>query len=327
MWKPLSVKRLKILIIFIIFFTASCEKKRAYSLLTIDFPILKLDFDYRPESIEYSHEMDLLNAMYSKIFHYDDSGFIKTNTLKNFYWEKGIFTLSFKENLKTSKGVTWGAEDAFLSIKRLLILDKNTHGKLKSFLCPKENLLTLADNCSGLSRLDNKILFKIKKGQMKILIELMTTGEMSIIPKGLINKQTLKISDYSETTGHYYLEKINRNEKSATLKINKFHPSKQKGEKAIKLIGHYDYSSRPEEDLSKTDTQVCPTFSFVDHGTAYKHGKEKGYTIHASLPISLHYIRFSPKSNIPRSRRFSIYKKIKETAAYIFEQSLFDSIN
>jgi len=187
-----------------------------------------------PARIQFATDARLVDALYGNLIKYNDAGSIVGDLASLFFWEDGYLKISITKDAKNSHGELITLEDVVFSLKRLIVLDINTHGKLKEYIC--ENKITsIDDECSGLFIKQDFVYLKPKKDEYKnLLLHLLTNLDYKIISKASVNLKNLKIVDYSKTTGAYFL-KNDYNGTSLTLQKNTFYFNQEKRPKLLVL--------------------------------------------------------------------------------------------
>jgi|GEM_PF-1165391 len=222
-------------IIFSIIFTAiilifstqrkgKSNMKTSETTLKVAFPYNKSAVHYEPTKIHLAPEYVFLENVYSTLFEIDPkTAKPKPGVASGFSWKNGRLEITLRENFKSSKGELVGAEDVAKSLKRVLVLASNTHGNFKDLLCSNEELKNIEDSCSGI-KIVNSITIELipEGGENDFLIPMLSAIDFAIIPQNAIDSSTLKISDYSNTTGPYYVSKDN-SEGNIELSTNKAH--------------------------------------------------------------------------------------------------------
>lgn len=183
---------------------------------------LKLE-KHDPADIQFAAPAVLLMNLYSSLIVFNKNSEIDFGLVQAFNWvSESEIEFKFNTNLRSSKNDFITAEDAYLSFKRLMVKQSNTHGDLQNFLCPGIKLNSMSDNCPGLRYEQNSLFLKATDPKLaKFILPLLASCDFGIIPKKAIdwNSRDLKIIDYSNTSGPFFVESTN--EKSEhVLKAN-----------------------------------------------------------------------------------------------------------
>jgi len=174
-----------------------------------------------PASIKNLSQAFVVRNLYAPILDYDENAQIVSGIAENFRWIDNKLIISFGRKSITKSGYVVGAEDALISIKRLIILGKNTHGSIAEFVCDKKPLKSIYSDCEGLSVIDNQLVIEVKKeSQKEQLMTLLSSVDYRIIPKIALDLNSLKIVNFTETSGPFRFESTQGN--STILRSNDF---------------------------------------------------------------------------------------------------------
>jgi hypothetical protein len=175
---------------------------------------------------------------------------------EKFQWneETDEFYLHIRKDLKTVDGKVITAYDAEFSLKRLLVIASNTHGNFKDLICPNSEIRDIESVCDGLEVKDEFTLV-LKPGKKKaFLANIMTAIDFAVIPISSVDPNTLKITDYRNTSGPYYVDSSNADGR-VTLKANP---------------NHYHYSRDLAQEIEIVPSGIDGHPSSID---LYKEGK------------------------------------------------------
>lgn len=200
--------------------------------LKMSHPISELD----TLQVRTLDQATLLRNLYSPIVDYNKSGQIVSALADDFYWNANKLVFNFGTKSKTIFGNYIGAEDAAISLKRLVIDGKNTHGDIAKILCPDGKINNLNDECDGIRVIGNQLELTPSSSKYNTaLIELLASIDFRVIPKSAVDPSTLKIINFKDTSGPYYLDDYDKN--GLTLKANPnnylYHPQIPKLVKVI----------------------------------------------------------------------------------------------
>lgn len=135
--------------------------------------------------------------IYARLISYED-GILKPWLANSFVVDGNKITLIMAE-AKTSSGRLINARDVKVSLERLLKLDTNTHAKLQRFLDFNDPTGPLIEVSSSV------VEIKLRKSKyVKTFLRILSSSEYGIVPFSALNAD-LKIVDYKETTGAFYL--------------------------------------------------------------------------------------------------------------------------
>lgn len=199
---------------------------------TIDEVRVGYYFDYMsindidPAEIKTFEPAQILNNIYSRLIEYDGQGNLQAGLASKFYFEGDFLILEFNKKAKTNSGHFIEAEDAAISIKRLLKLKSGTHSNIEFILDLKQTDKDIYQNWDEIFAKDQKLFIQVKKlSHRPYLISSLATGDLAIIPKSAIDTKTLKIITHKETSGPYYIEEVktDKNLEEWVLKTNPWH--------------------------------------------------------------------------------------------------------
>ena len=192
------------------------------SVLYVAFPSKKPMGFYEPTRIHFADEYTLLESIYSPLVELDNKGAPVSSIAREHYWRGDELHFVIREGLTTIDGYHITVDDVIVSLKRLLILSENTHGDFKSLICPDRELKSIEDDCPGISKEGKHLLVLRPKARMDFLVPMLASIDFAIIPKMSLDPRSLKITDYRNTSGPYYVEK-DEGGGNMTLKPNKTH--------------------------------------------------------------------------------------------------------
>ncbi len=194
--------------------------------LRVAFPSDKPVTDYEPTEIHWDYQYILLENLFSPLVEFGKHGALHGGIAEHADWVGDELRLTIRNGLKTENGTPITAADVVFSLKRLLVLSGNTHGNFKDLVCPGIKLKSVEDNCPDLTSDGNVVIIKTKKRE-QFLLPMLAAIDFAIIPKSSVDPKTLKIINYKETSGPYYVAKDDGNG-HIELKLNPFsyHASK-----------------------------------------------------------------------------------------------------
>lgn len=191
--------------------------------LRVAFPYDKEISFYEPTKIHLAPEYIFLENIYSPLIELNPKdGFPFGGVAESFDWKEDELHLYLRKDLKTVDGHAITAYDAEFSLKRLLVMATNTHGNFKSVICPNDELKSIEDHCDGIVALDEYHLLLKVKGKKQFLAKMIATIDFAIIPKRSVDPKTLKIVDYRNTSGPFYVDKSD-DKGNITIKPNPYH--------------------------------------------------------------------------------------------------------
>ena len=263
--------------------------------LRVAFPSNSNIEKYEPTQIHFAYQYIFLESIYSPLIELsNDTGSPVASIAREYYWKGSELHMVIRDDLKTVDGYNIGIDDVVTSLKRLLILSRNTHGDFKSLLCPDVELTNLEQNCPSMVADGNTLILKLV-AHRDFLIPMLASIDFAIIPRTSIDPQSLKIVDYRNTSGPYYVAKDN-GKGHITLKAN---PQ------------HFHFNNRMAPEITLVPTKGMSREQVVEH---YNKGEYDHITTIEGIPIEA-FKRIERKEN-----RFheSIY--IQTEIAYITEQ-------
>ena len=286
-----------------------------FSTLKVAFPSSQKIEKYEPTQISLDYEYILLENIYSPLVEINRDGFIESGVAEKYEWVGDELKLTIRKSLSTLSGKRITPDDVLFSLKRLLILSGNTHGNFKDIVCPSFQLKSLNEPCEGI-RADEDAVYLKAKGGKSFLLQMISSIDFAIIPKHSVDLDTLKIKDYSETSGVYAFDKQDADGK-IYLKINKH---------------HYYYSDKIAQEIVFVPTDInvkgdglrMLKMGIVDHVTTidqsradetveFANQNKDKFNSHFTQKIRTSYALFSErglKEFSPEERRY-IGEKIK----------------
>lgn len=266
-------------------------------------------------SINWSEQYNILQALYTPLIQKASDGKIVGGVSNKFYWDGDKVTFEFNSNFKSSQGDALGAEDAYLSLKRQMVLGSSTHVSLDNFLCPNTKINSLDDKCDGLQLEGNKLILTPVKRLKKFLFETLTSVDFSVIPKNNINKENLKLLGHYNTSGAYFVKQSD----SSGRVVLQHNPNSCNYSNLIAKEIELIPSIAPNDDVFKRfldgEIDVIPPFMWPDSFNRLNEFLEKNdVNVHQSMNILLHYLKFTDKGQkeLSSKRRHSIGLKMKQ---------------
>ena len=268
--------------------------------ISIDLTTTVID----PADINNINKAIISDNLYARLIA-DEDGQLVSWLADSFRIDENKIILNLGEHY-TSSGNLITSEDVALSLKRLIILNTNTHAKLEKFLNIKnETTLNKLDKVIQSVSKNQLVIHTQSKNTANLLLKILSSGEYGIIPKSAIDNKTLKITNNSETTGAFYLNK----KASVILKKNKnFINSNQSNYSDEIEIINVPTSSKALDYFLEDKIDILPTSVNLDLVNAEK---LKQYNIFYTDKFKLFLIAFGP----------SIYKKTSVLERhYLIEQ-------
>ncbi|NRA69271.1 MAG: hypothetical protein HRU19_32675 [Pseudobacteriovorax sp.] len=186
--------------------------------------------------------------IYSPLIYIDDyTGKLRSRLTKRFYWNGNDLIFDIKPNIKTRTGEVIDADTVIKSFKRSFIVAPENATPLVQELCPG-GLKSINDPCKNIRIKNNSVIFAFER-KTPLIITRFASDKFSIIPKKAYDSKTLKITDFANTTGHFYINSSTKNGDRYILKRN-FHLPYKKG--TAKTIEVLSYNSSLEYEKQKT---------------------------------------------------------------------------
>ncbi|WP_409477373.1 hypothetical protein [Pseudobdellovibrio sp. HCB154] len=246
-----------------------------------------------PAQVQSANQALLVTNLFSKLVEYDKFGQLQAGISTKFYWEGHSLVLEFGNKVKTQSGHFIDAQDAAVSIRRLIKLDSNIHVNLKLLLCDIKTVKDVFTNCDGVKVQDKKLILTPKNLKFKhFLLKALTASDFAIVPEQQIDKTTLDILSLRETSGAYYLE--SRDDKQWVLKANAHYRINETTPKEVILVNLAPNDIWNAFVENKID--VVTTISPVDADVLQQIKSVPDVAIAETMDLKLYFIKFSPKA-------------------------------
>lgn len=293
--------------------------------LRVAFPYSQTVDHYEPTAIHFAPEYIFLENIYSPLIEVsNENGNPVSGVAEKFHWDETTneFYLHIRKGLKTIDGKKITAYDAEFSLKRLLLIASNTHGNFKDIICPKSELKNIESDCDGIEVKDEYTLV-LKPGEKKaFLANIITAIDFAVIPISSVDPKTLKIVDYRNTSGVYYVDSFSSDGR-VTLRINPSHYHyENKLPQVIELIpsgvdGHPSATDLYRE--GKVDH--ITTIDKLGPGNIINFSKEvRDASLHTTMDIRTFAIFFTERGlkELSQEERLAYGKAIKESLTPYF---------
>ena len=238
-------------------------------------------------------------------------GAIVPGVAEAYRWKGEELHLTIRRNLKTVTGVPITAADAEFSLKRLLTMPGNTHGNFRELLCGHGELKSVSDQCEGIRVEGDELVLKTTAAGKTFLLPMLVTLDFAVIPRGSVDSKTLKIVDFKNTSGPYYVAK-----------------DSEKGELELKVNpNHYHYSPSMPQEIHFVPSPSNSLEAFKDGRVDYistvdaaradeviefsrSHSEA---TLHTTMNIRSFILTFTRRGQreIPPEQRFALGQKIR----------------
>ena len=179
---------------------------KGQDVLRVAFPATK-GFEFDPARILLDTQYMLLENLYSPLVDTDAKGGVVPGLANRITWDGSKVRLRLRSDVRTASGKAITVDDAFFSLKRLMVLAGNTHGNFKEIVCPHAKMKSIADDCEGLRTDGDEIV--IEAGKRKdFLLPMLTAVDFAVIPRRAVDPVSLKIADYGETSGPFFVREL-----------------------------------------------------------------------------------------------------------------------
>lgn len=293
-------------------------------LLKVAFPSKQPLEKYEPTNISLDFEYILLENIYSPLVEVTPSGAIESGVAEKTDWVGDELKLTIRSNLKTINGTPIKPEDVIFSLKRLLVLSGNTHGNFKDIVCPGIDLTSTEQDCVGL-RIEGQDLYIKAIGGKSFVLTMLSTIDFAVIPKSSVDPKTLKIIDYTQTSGVYSVEKQDSMGK-IYLKMNPYH-YRASGDIAHEIVLVPTDSNDPESSFKllkdgHVDHLTTVDQSRIDHVIKFADDNKDVFNSHITQNIRTSFLLFTSKGEKELSlvEREYIGQKVKEAFGEVYKK-------
>lgn len=286
--------------------TRETKNMNVTATLPVKLDITKLD----PANISFADEYTVLEHIYSPLVEVNKKGELIPGLAEKFEWHGNEAHFTLRTNFILPNGRPLDSEDVILSLKRLLVLDKNVHGKISSLLCLDKKMTKIEDDCTSISKIENKVILKLKH-KVPFLFKILASIDYAILPREVIDLKTLKIKDFKNSTGPYTLK--SSNDGTIELSINKHHY--HYSPKAPQEIKYIVPSKSSIELLRSGKLDIITTDDSTSTSAELINASEDGlFNLHQTFKIKTSLLTFTRKGkeSILPERRFIIGKIIRD---------------
>ncbi len=283
--------------------------------IKMPFPEKNGPCDYDPAKIHLSQEYNLLVNIYSPLLEYSVDGKLVSAVAEKFEWVGTDAHFTIRPDLRTIDGISITAADVEASFKRLFVLSSNMHGDLKDLVCQGNDLKRLSDPCPGMSvnPEQNKLILHFSERKI-FLFQMLTSIDFSIIPLKSFDGATLKIVDYHNTSGPYYV-KADHGNGNIELAANPwhFHYSEKMPQEVVLVPVNPQNSDNTLKLFDEGKINHIGTFRFPSDKLLTYAAHKKDVAVHSTYPNRLFWLSFTKKGrrNFSVQERFAIGKVIK----------------
>ena len=282
--------------------------------LRVAFPHSNPAKSHDPTEIKFSDEYFFLESIYSPLVELsNEQGAPISSIAREFYWKGNELHFVIRDDLRTIDGYKIGVDDVVTSLKRLLILSRNTHGDFKNLVCPDIQLQTIKEDCPRLKKQGNVLILDLVE-QRDFIIPMLAAIDFAIIPHISIDPKTLKIIDYRNTTGPYYVER-DEGKGNIVLKANPnhFHFNTNMPQKLVLIPSK---GGRSEKTIDGYKTGELDHITTIE-GLSVDDLKEMDYesnnfyeSIHIQTDVA--YITEKGKKRLPLEKRLAVAKSLQK---------------
>lgn len=273
--------------------------------------------DYDPAAARDNSDFFFLENIFSPLTEYSAGNSLVSGLAETYHWRGGQARLRLRAGLSTVDGRPITAVDAELSLKRLLILGGTRYSFLSAPLCGKPPKL-LSDPCPGLRAEDEGRTLVLDFPEPRTyLFRLLANIDYSVIPRASFDHKTLRITDYRNTSGPYYVHSDSGGG-SVTLKANPAHYRYSPEMPGTVAVTPIDEKALKESvfGLLKEGKGDYLTVSVVRRPADKRRFAEEnpGYSVHFTRPLRLLCVVFTPKglARLTLKERFFIAARLRE---------------
>ncbi len=245
-----------------------------------------------PANIEDAQQSNLVRSIYSSLLYFDKAGDLQASLAESYQIIENKIYFKIKKNVPIGNGEFLDETDVYDSLKRLVILNKNTHIKLINFL---EGPDYTSNDLAGIKiSEDKRVIISLKsKNIIKYFLPLLANPDFAIIPHKAVNfsDPNLPIVRFDLTSGPYFISSIS-SDGSAKFEIKEGHFLSEKSNP--KIIDYVPVRGRSLiEAYRKGVVDLIPTYH-VYHTKEILSLFDKNHdNLHQTLPINLIYSEFT----------------------------------
>lgn len=271
---------------------------------------------YDPAALNLTRDYFFSENLFSPLVGYSSENELVSELAERFWWSGDEAVFRMRSGLKTVDGSAIDAYDAEFSFKRAFVLGGTSYRFLSRMLCGRDVLKKIGDPCPGISVRDGGRTLALKLGKPKpYVFHLLANTAYAVVPRGSADPATLKITDYRNTSGPYFVESSAEGG-DMVWKANSFH-YRYSGRMPleVRIVGEREYT--PNEAalglLEKGEVDYLPAFVVLkpedkdDFAAAHA-----GYSVNFSRPIRMIYAVFTgAMKRLSREERFFIARKLR----------------
>lgn len=281
--------------------------------LNTSVPLDQLDTKEITDSADYS----VLELLLSTLVEYNNQGEIIGGLAERFYWDENRLIFEFREAFFSSgKKVT--PEDAIASFKRLMILNKNSHGDLVNLLCVGNRPTRLEDVCEGMAADGNRLILTAQK-RTQFLLPMLTSIDYGVLSKESFANPELQVTSFESTSGAYRLE---RQGETFVLRANEKHWHYNKAIPQVVKIVNFDFDADSENSAQALflsgKVDFIPTASELRLSSIDKmrEAGSREFQVNTTNPMALAYAEFTNVGlALPIETRRKIIARIRKAVS------------
>lgn len=284
--------------------------------LRVAFPYAKPASEYEPARIHRAPEYIFLENIYSPLIETNaKSGQVEAGCAESFYWKGNDLHLVMRSGLKTVTGLPITAYDAEFSLKRLLVMPGNTHGNFRELICGNQTLNSVEDRCDGIRVSGNELILTTTNAGRTFLLPMLSAIDFAVIPKSTVDPATLKIIDFKNTSGPFY---VARDSVKGELEL-RANPNHYRYSTKIPQVVEFvptssDGSRRSIDDFrdGRVDLLTTVDIERADNVIAFSRSHSDA-ALHTTMNIRSFVLLFSSRGlkEISRAERLAIGQKLQ----------------
>jgi len=167
-------------------------------------PELKVS-DIDPARIVFNQTWGYLENLTQPLVEWSPDGQLRAGVAKSWEWVGDELHMHIQDNYRTVDGLRITADDAAFSLKRVIVMARNTHGFIADFLCGDHAITNVDDNCPGIVADGNTLKLRPIKGKA-FLLKMLTAMDFAILLRSQVDPKTLEIQSFRNSTGPYHLD-------------------------------------------------------------------------------------------------------------------------
>lgn len=311
-------------------FFSSCKNREIDKKFKVAFPNDVRVLDYDPIRISLAPEYIFLENIYSPLVDISNDGKLIPAIANTYIWEGADLVFEIKNNLKTVDGYSITAEDVKFSFLRIIEEVGVRNSILASLLCSDTYWeKNKNEKCNNFEVMGNKFIIKFKK-KLPYVLPVLTSIEYAVIPKNSVNSRTMKIEDYRNTSGPYYVEKISHNG-NIILRANTKHFNYSLNiPQEIELVLPRNYG---HNSITAFDTGVVDMLTTVDQARPdeiISYAKDKSNNnFHRTFDIRTYTLVFTDKgmSKTSIQQRLAVGDGIRQRFMEYIKDNRFEGYN